>query len=79
MDSLKIVFLVLLSTTVAMAGSAKLTFRGIISDSQCAMNFHSLSRSHEEMIAKNTIGRDAASCAKACVRKRRFVGSSLRR
>jgi len=33
------------------------------------MNVHSLSRSHEEMIAKNTIGTDPPSCAKACVRR----------
>jgi hypothetical protein len=33
------------------------------------MNVHSLSRSHEEMITKNTMGTDSASCAKACVRR----------
>ena len=33
------------------------------------MNVHSLQRSHEEMIAKQTLGKDAASCAKACVRR----------
>ena len=62
-------FLLLLSAHSAMAGSVKTTFRGEISDTQCAMNVHSLSRSHEEMITKNTMGTDAASCAKACVRR----------
>ena len=33
------------------------------------MNVHSLSRSHAEMIAKNTMGTDAPSCARACVRR----------
>jgi len=59
----------LASTAAAMGGSARSVFRGEISDSQCAMNVHSLSRSHEEMIAKNTIGTDPPSCAKACVRR----------
>jgi len=33
------------------------------------MNIHSLARSHAEMIAKGTLGTDAASCARACVRR----------
>jgi hypothetical protein len=61
--------LLLLSAHLATAGSDRTTFRGEISDTQCAMNVHSLSRSHEEMITKNTMGTDAASCAKACVRR----------
>lgn len=62
------VLLVALSA-LASAGSVKTTFHGEISDTQCAMNVHSLSRSHEEMIEKNTMGTDAASCAKACVQR----------
>jgi hypothetical protein len=61
--------LVLLAGTAATAGSAKYTFHGEISDTQCAMNVHSLSRSHAEMITKKTMGSDAASCAKACIRR----------
>lgn len=49
--------------------SSKSVFRGEISDTQCAMNVHSLSRSHQEMIEKQSLGTDAASCAKACVRR----------
>jgi hypothetical protein len=60
---------VLGSTLLAGAGSQDHVFRGEISDSQCAMNVHSLSRSHEEMIAKNTFGKDAASCARTCVKR----------
>ena len=55
-------------TTLVWGGSGK-TFRGEISDTQCAMNVHSLSRSHEEMIEKKTMGTDAASCARACVQR----------
>jgi len=62
-----LVFLIL--PALAPAGTAKNVFRGEISDTQCAMNVHSLSRSHEEMIAKQTMGTDPASCAKACVRR----------
>ena len=57
------------AVAAAGAGSSKSRFYGEISDTQCAMNVHSLKRSHEEMISKNTIGTDAASCAKACVRR----------
>jgi len=57
------------SIALATAGTTKSMFHGEISDTQCAMNVHSLSRSHEEMITKNTMGTDSASCAKACVRR----------
>ena len=69
MKSFAIAWLVLASILSASAGTAKTIFRGEISDTQCAMNVHSLSRSHEEMITKNTMGTDSASCAKACVRR----------
>ncbi|HEX8817287.1 MAG TPA: hypothetical protein VF753_17470 [Terriglobales bacterium] len=59
-----------LSSVAALgADPAKQMFHGEISDSQCAMNVHSLSRSHEEMIVKNTFGTNAASCARTCVRR----------
>jgi hypothetical protein len=69
MKSLKITLFLLSAVAAAGAGSSKSKFYGEISDTQCAMNVHSLKRSHEEMISKNTIGTDAASCAKACVRR----------
>ena len=69
MKSLATAIFLLASTALAAAGSAKSVFRGEISDTQCAMNVHSLSRSHAEMIAKKTMGTDAASCARACVRR----------
>ena len=53
----------------ATGGTQRNSYFGEISDSQCAMNVHSLSRSHEEMIKRRTLGTDAASCSKACVRR----------
>ena len=68
MNSLRVAFFVL---TVALSASAadRNVFLGEISDSQCAMNVHSLSRSHQEMIEKRTMGTDAPSCARACIRR----------
>jgi hypothetical protein len=59
----------LLLLASATGGTQRTSFFGEISDSQCAMNVHSLSRSHEEMIKRRTLGTDAASCSKACVRR----------
>jgi hypothetical protein len=69
MKSVKIIVFVSCAIAVGSAGSARTRFHGEVSDTQCAMNIHSLERSHAEMIAKGTLGNDAASCAKACVRR----------
>jgi len=50
------------------------TFRGEIGDSSCALNVHSLSRSHEEMLKNKSIGTTAAECARHCVA---HLGSSF--
>ncbi len=50
------------------------TFRGEIGDSSCALNIHSLSRSHEEMLKNKSIGSTAADCARHCVA---HLGSSF--
>jgi hypothetical protein len=42
------------------------TFHGEISDSSCALNVHSLSRSHKEMLKSRSFGADAASCSRHC-------------
>jgi len=60
---------VLMITASTSQGKERTEYIGEISDSQCAMNVHSLSRSHEEMIKKRTLGTDAAPCARACVRR----------
>ena len=43
------------------------TFRGEIGDSSCALNVHSLSRSHQEMLKSKSFGSTAADCARHCV------------
>src|SRR3977135_1470565 len=43
------------------------TFRGEIGDSSCALNVHSLSRSHKEMLKSKSFGSTAADCARQCV------------
>jgi hypothetical protein len=68
-NSLKIALFLVATAALAPAGSVRATFEGEISDTQCAMNVHSLSHSHDEMIIKHTMGNDAASCAKACVKR----------
>ena len=61
--------LIFLGSILTSAGSSERVFHGEISDSQCALNVHSLSHSHKEMLAKHTFGTDEASCARACVRR----------
>lgn len=52
----------------ATAGDKEQVFKGEIGDSQCALNVHSLSRSHREMLEKKSIGTTAADCARYCVK-----------
>lgn len=42
-------------------------FRGEVSDSQCAMNIHSLTRSHQEMLKSKSMGGTANTCATYCI------------
>ena len=69
MKSLGTLLVAVLLVGSATGGTQRNSYFGEISDSQCAMNVHSLSRSHEEMIKRRTLGTDAASCSKACVRR----------
>ena len=43
------------------------TFRGEVSDSQCALNVHSLTRSHQEMLKSKSMGGTANTCANYCI------------
>jgi hypothetical protein len=47
----------------------------VISDSQCALNVHSLSHSHKEMLKSGDFGKTPADCVWHCVKERggRFV------
>jgi hypothetical protein len=51
---------------MALAQSQKV-FRGEISDSQCALNVHSLTRSHQEMLKSKSMGGTANTCAMYCI------------
>lgn len=51
-------------------GANEETFRGEIADSQCALNVHSLSQSHKEMIAMKPEIKTDADCARFCVKER---------
>jgi hypothetical protein len=50
------------------AGGSEQVFKGEIGDSQCALNVHSLSRSHEEMLKNKAVGTTNADCAHYCVK-----------
>ena|SRR3984893_7476805 len=54
-------------TALASGLSHGATFYGEIADSSCALNVHSLSRSHTEMLKSRSFGPDAASCSRHCV------------
>jgi hypothetical protein len=42
-------------------------FRGEVSDSQCALNVHSLTRSHQEMLKSKSMGGTSSTCAMYCI------------
>lgn len=55
--------------SLAARTGAEEVFRGEIADSQCAMNVHSLTRSHKEMLKSRRMGKTARDCSIACVRR----------
>ena len=56
---------------LALAGAAfaqsSRTFHGDVSDSQCALNVHSLTRSHQEMLKSKSMGGTANTCSVYCI------------
>jgi Protein of unknown function (DUF5818) len=68
-------FAVLIALSSAPRASAEEEFTGMIADSQCAMNVHSLSQSHKEMLQSKEAGTTNADCVWYCVSQRggRFV------
>jgi hypothetical protein len=42
-------------------------FRGEVSDSQCALNVHSLTRSHMEMLKSKSMGGTSNTCSVYCI------------
>jgi hypothetical protein len=51
-------------------GAAEKTFKGEIADTQCALNVHSLSQSHKEMMEMKPEIKTEADCARFCVKER---------
>ena len=49
-------------------GAEEHVFHGEISDSQCALNVHSLTRSHKEMLKSKSMGGNATDCTLYCVK-----------
>ncbi|HXJ87253.1 MAG TPA: hypothetical protein VMS18_10580 [Candidatus Binatia bacterium] len=52
---------------VAALGQNAHIFHGEVSDSQCALNVHSLTRSHQEMLKSKSMGGTANTCAVYCI------------
>lgn len=50
----------------ALAQNAQI-FHGEVSDSQCALNVHSLTRSHQEMLKSKSMGGTSNTCAVYCI------------
>jgi hypothetical protein len=51
-------------------GGDKKTFKGAIADTQCALNVHSVSQSHKEMIGMKPEIKTRADCVRYCVKER---------
>src|SRR5271170_5904799 len=57
----------ILAVTSAAHGQNMKLFRGEVSDSQCALNIHSLARSHQEMLKSKSMGGTANTCSVYCI------------
>ena len=57
----------ILAVASAVSGQNPHLFHGDISDSQCAMNVHSLTRSHQEMLKSKSMGGTANTCSVYCI------------
>jgi hypothetical protein len=62
-------------TSPSVFGGDEKVFTGEIGDTQCAMNVHSLDKSHKEMLKVKSVGKTAADCTLYCIKNRggRFV------
>jgi hypothetical protein len=57
----------ILATCGIAYGQNPQVFHGDISDSQCAMNVHSLTRSHQEMLKSKSMGGTGSTCSMYCI------------
>src|SRR5579872_1275594 len=64
---LKLCAATILAAAGAAHGQEAKTFRGEVSDSQCALNVHSLTRSHQEMLKSKSMGGTSNTCAVYCI------------
>ena len=56
-----------LALSCAAHGQSPRVFHGEVSDSQCALNVHSLTRSHQEMLKSKSMGGTANTCSVYCI------------
>ena len=56
-----------LALATAVYGQSSRTFHGEVSDSQCALNVHSLTRSHREMLKSKSMGGTSNTCSVYCI------------
>jgi hypothetical protein len=70
-----IALVLLFLTSPSVFGGDEKVFTGEIGDTQCAMNVHSLDKSHKEMLKVKSVGKSAADCTLYCIKNRggRFV------
>jgi hypothetical protein len=64
-----LMFILVLAGSSSRADGEK-TYIGEIADSQCALNVHSLDRSHKVMIKMGNAGKTPADCSRYCVQQR---------
>jgi hypothetical protein len=68
---MKRIMIAWITGVLAVAGLAQAqgtrVFHGEVSDSQCAMNVHSLTRSHQEMLKSKSMGGTSNSCSVYCI------------
>src|ERR1700722_967435 len=57
----------LLALAGATHGQTSRVFHGEVSDSQCALNVHSLTRSHQEMLKSKSMGGTSNTCSVYCI------------
>jgi Protein of unknown function (DUF5818) len=67
--------ILLFLTSPSVFGGDEKVFTGEIGDTQCAMNVHSMDKSHKEMLKVKSVGKTAADCTLYCIKNRggRFV------
>lgn len=66
-NSVAIITAVILALAIAATSEDSQVFRGEVSDSQCALNVHSLTRSHQEMLKSKSMGGTSNTCAVYCI------------